>query len=120
MISIALTVIVGMMAYSYGAPPPSKSYEGSSNSGFDTAPFVQLQRKCFDKAAGETKNAAQDVRQQRFDTCFALHEAMVKHATAKLSGKEAASVKHDIDRALHGVEKNYAKKMGVAMPSDAK
>jgi hypothetical protein len=44
----------------------------------------------------------------------------VKHVTAKLTEKEAAGVKHDIDRALEGVEKSYAKKLGVAMPEGTK
>jgi|RhiMethySRZTD1v2_1073278.scaffolds.fasta_scaffold4664929_1 hypothetical protein len=121
MISILLMAGTFMLAqYGYGAPPPSNSYQGNSGSGLDTAPFVQLQRKCFDKAVSETEGAAPDVKRQRYDTCFALHDAMVKHATAKLSEKEAAGAKHDIDRALGGVEKSYAKKLGVAMPEEAK
>jgi hypothetical protein len=120
MINSPMMAAAFMLAqYGYGAPPPS-SYEGASGQGLDTAPFVQLQRKCFDKAVGETQGAAQDVKQQRFDTCFALHDAMVKHATAKLSEKEAAGAKHDIDRALGGVEKSYAKKLGATMPEGAK
>jgi hypothetical protein len=121
MIGIAMAAIFMMAQYGYGAPPPpSNSYQGNSGSGLDTAPFVQLQRKCFDKVVGETQGAALDVKQQRFDTCFALHDAMVKHATVKLSEKEAAGAKHDIDRALGGVEKSYAEKLGVVMPEGAK
>jgi hypothetical protein len=119
---IPIAIIAGMMVQygGYGSPPPSSSYQSSGSAGVDTAPFVQLQRKCFDKAVGETQGATQDVKQQRFDTCFGLHEAMLKHVTAKLTEKEAAGVKHDIDRALEGVEKSYAKKLGVAMPEGTK
>ncbi len=121
MIAIAMVAGTVMLAQygGYGGPP-ANSNQGASGQGLDTAPFVQLQRKCFDKAVGETEGAAQEVRQQRFDTCFALHDAMVKHVTAKLDEKEAAGVKRDIDRALVGVEKNYAKKLGVVMPEGAK
>jgi len=106
----------------YGSsPPPSSSYQSNSASAkIDTGPFVQLQRKCFDQAVSETQTATQDVKQQRYDTCFALHDAMVKHVTAKLGDKEAKSVSHDIDRALLGVEKDYAKKLGAAMPKEVK
>ena len=86
----------------------------------NTAPYVQLERKCFDKAITETEGAAQDVRQQRYDACLTLHDAMVKHATARLSPKEAAAAKRDLDRALHDVERNYAKQMGVAISKDTK
>ena len=114
-----LTGAFMMMQYG-SSSPPANSYQGNSGTGLDTAPFVQLQRKCFDKAVGETQGAAQDVRQQRYDVCFTLGDAMVKHATAKLGEKEAAGVKREIDRALDGVEKSYAKKLGVAMPKESK
>jgi hypothetical protein len=119
---IHVAIIASMMAQygGYGSPPPSSSYQSNSNAGVDTAPFVQLQRKCFDKAVGESEGATQEVKQQRFDTCFGLHDAMIKHVTSKLSEAEAVGVKHDIDRALGGVEKNYAKKLGVAVPKGAK
>ena len=121
MINILMLAATFTLAqYGYGAPPPSNSYQGNSASGLDTAPFVQLQRKCFDKAMSETEGATPDVKQQRFDTCFALHDAMVKHATAKLGEKEAVGAKHAIDRALDGVEKSYAKKLGTTMPEGAK
>ena len=121
---IGITMIAGTMMLAqygggYGSPPPN-SNPRTSGQALDTAPFVQLQRKCFDKAVGETQSAAQDVRQQRFDTCFALHDAMIKHVTAKLGDKEAADVRREVDRALSGVEKSYAKKLGVAMPEEAK
>ena len=120
MIGIAILAASLMLAqYGSGSPPPS-SYESNSNLSVDSAPFVQLQRKCFDKALEETQGAAQELRQQRYDTCGILHDAMVKHATAKLGAKEAATAKRDLDRALLGVEKSYAKKMGVAMPTQAK
>jgi hypothetical protein len=119
---IHIAIIAGMMVQygGYGSPPPSLSYQSNSNAGVDTAPFVQLQRKCFDQAVRESEGGTQDVKQQRFDACYALHDAMVKHATAKLGEKEAAGVKHDIDRALGRIEKSYAKKLGAAMPEGAK
>ena len=120
MISIALTVLVLAQAqYGYTPPPsttPSGSYQGESSGSLETAPFVKLQRKCFDEAVAETASAAQDVKQKRFDTCFALHEAMVKHATAKLGEKETAAVRRQLDSALQGVEKSYANKLGVSVP----
>ena len=119
---IGIAMIAGtMMLAQYGySPPPANSHQSNGSQGLDTTPFVQLESKCFDNAVGETKDAAPEVRQQHFDTCMALHEAMVKHVTAKLGDKEAAGVKHDIDRALAGVEKSYAKKLGAAMPAESK
>ena len=118
--NIGLLTSIFIMAQYGSSPPPANSYQGNDNQGLDTAPFVQLQRKCFDKAVGETQGAAQDVRQQRYDVCFTLGDAMAKHVTAKLGEKEAAGVKREIDRALGGVEKSYAKKLGVAMPKESK
>ena len=118
---IGITMIAGTLVlaqYGYGSQPTA-SYQNPSGRSIDTAPFVQLQSKCFDDAVGETQDSTQEVRQERYDTCFALHVAMVKHATAKLSEKEAASVKRELDRALQSVEKKYAKKMGATMPSEA-
>ena len=86
----------------------------------NTTPYVQLERKCFDKAITETQGAALDVRQKRYDACLALHDAMVKHATARLSSKEADAAKRDLDRALRDVEKSYAKQMGAAIAKDTK
>ena len=120
MMSIGLLTGILIMAQYGSSAPPSTSYQGNNDQDLDTAPFVLLQRKCFDKAVGETQAAAQDVRQQRYDICFTLGDAMVKHATAKLGEKEAAGVKREIDRALGGVEKSYAKKLGVAMPKESK
>ena len=120
MIGIAMIAGTLVLAQYGSGSQQSSTYESNSKAGIDTTPFVQLHRDCFDKAVGETQGAAQDLRQQRFDTCFALHDAMVKHATAKLSEKEAIGVKRDLDRALQRVEKNYAKKLGVAMPPEAK
>ncbi|MCL6683709.1 hypothetical protein [Sphingomonas alba] len=122
MISIAFTAATLVLAQyggSYGAPP-SSSYGSSSAGGVDTAPFVQLEHKCLDQAVTDTGPATQDVKQQGFDKCLALHDAMVKHATANLSGKESANVKRDLDHALLGVEKNYAKKLGLMMPAEVK
>jgi hypothetical protein len=120
MINFAL--IAGMMLQygGYGSPPPGSSYQGNSSSGIDTAPFVKLQTECFDKAVGDTERAGQDVRQQRFDTCFSLHDAMVKHATGKLDEKDAAVAKRELDKALAPVEKKYAKKLGITMPEGVK
>ena len=125
MISIATAAAAALVLAQYGYSPPassspSSSYQDSSSGTLDTAPFVQLQRKCLSEAEAETASAAQDVKQKRFDTCFALHGAMVKHATAKLSEKDAATIKRQLDRALEGVEKSYAKKLGVSMPGEAK
>src|SRR4051794_13794711 len=123
MISIASTAAAALVLAQYGYTPPassspSSSYEDSSG-GLDTAPFVQLQRKCFNDAVAETGTAAQDAKQKRFDTCIALHDAMVKHATAKLSEKQSIDVRRQLDRALQGVEKSFAKKLGVSMPIPA-
>ena len=122
MINIAMTTATLVLAQyggSYGAPP-SSSYGNSGSGGMDTAPFVQLEHKCLDQAVSDSGPSAQDAKQQNFDKCLALHDAMVKHATANLSGKEAANVKRDLDHALLGVEKNYAKKLGLAMPAEVK
>ena len=121
MIFIAMMTGTFMLAQYGGASPPSTgSYENQSGQGLNTAPYVQLEQKCFDKAISETQGAAQDVRQQRYDACLALHDAMVKHATARLSPKEAAAAKRDLDRALRDVEKSYAKRMGIAIPDSTK
>ena len=120
--------IIAMMAgifvaaqYGGGYSPPSTgSYQNEPGQGLNTAPYVQLEQKCFDKAIAETEGAAQDARQKRYNACFALHDAMVKHATAKLEPKDAAGAKRDLDRALLGVEKNYAKRMKVVMPGGTK
>ena len=117
---IGLLTGILMLAQYGSSAPPATSYQGNNGQDLDTAPFVQLQRKCFDKAVGETQGAEQAVRQQRYDACFVLGDAMVKHTTAKLGEKEAAVVKREIDRALAGVEKSYAKKLGVVMPKEAK
>ena len=121
MIGIAMTVGI-FVAAQYGgySPPSTGTYQNESSQGLNTAPYVQLERKCFDKAIAETPGAALDVRQQRYDACLALHDAMVKHATARLSPKEAAAAKRDLDRALRDVEKNYAKRMNVVMPGGTK
>ena len=122
MINIAMTAATLVLAQyggSYSAPP-SSSYSNSGNGGVDTAPFVQLEHKCLDQAANDAAAATPDAKQQSFDKCLALHDAMVKHATASLSGKEAASVKRDLDHALLGIEKNYAKKLGLVMPAEVK
>ena len=120
MIGIALqTALVLAQGYGYTPPPsstPSGSYQSESSGGLDTAPFVKLQRKCFDEAVAETASAAQDVKQKRFETCVLLHAAMTKHATAKLNEKQAAVVKRQLDQALQGVEKSYANKLGVSVP----
>ena len=121
MIGIAMMAGI-LVSAQYGgySPPSTGSYQNESGQGLNTAPYVQLERKCFDKAIIETQGAALDVRQQRYDTCLALHDAMIKHATARLAGKEAAAAKRDLDRALHDVERNYAKQMGVAISKDTK
>ena len=116
MIGIAILTASLMLVQYESSSPAASSYESNNNTSFDSAPFVQFHRKCFDQALGETKGAAQELRQQRYDSCQILHDAMVKHATAKLGTKDAGGVKRDLDRALRGVEKNYAKKMGVAAP----
>jgi len=121
MIVIAMMVSIFVAAQYGGASPPSTGpYENQSSQGLNTAPYVQLEQKCFDKAISETEGAAQDLRQQRYDFCLALHDAMVKHATAKLDPKEAADAKRALDRALHDVEKKYAKPMNVVMPGGTK
>ena len=120
---IGMAMMVGILVSAqYGgySPPSTSSYQNDSGQGLNTAPYVQLERKCFDNAVAETQGAALDVRQQRYDACLALHEAMVKHATARLSPKEAAAAKRDLDRALRDVEKDYAKRMGVAIADGAK
>ena len=119
MINIVMAATLMMAQYGYSSPPASK-YEGSSSGEVDTKPFVSHQKKCFDQAENDTQTATQDVKQQSFDKCVALHTELVTHGTAKLSGQEAASAKKAIDKALHGVEKNYAKKMGVTMPAAGK
>ena len=121
MIGIAMMAGVFVSAQYGGYSPPSTgSYQNDSGQGLNTAPYVQLERKCFDKAITETQGAALDVRQQRYDACLAIHDAMVKHATARLSPKEAAAAKRDLDRALREVEKSFAKQMGVAIAKDTK
>ena len=118
-----IAMMVGIfVSAQYGgySPPSTGSYQNDSGQGLNTAPYVQLERKCFDKAITETQGAALDVRQQRYDACLALHDAMVKHATARLASKEAAAAKRDLDRALRDVEKSYAKQMGVAIAKDTK
>ena len=120
---IVIAVIASIfVAAQYGGytPPSTGSYQGQSSEGLNTAPYVQLEQKCFDKAIAETEGAALDVRQQRYDACLALHDAMVKHAIGKLNPKEATDAKRDLDRALLVVEKNYAKRMNVAMPGGTK
>ena len=120
---IGIVMMVGILvAAQYGgySPPSTGNYQNDSGQALNTAPYVQLERKCFDTAIAETQGAALDVRQQRYDACLALHEAMVKHATARLSPKEAAAAKRDLDRALRDVEKDYAKRMGVAIADGAK
>ncbi len=119
MINVVMAATLMMAQYGYSSPPPSK-YEDSSSAEVDTAPFVQHEKKCFDQAEKEASGAAQDVKQQRFDKCVALHAELVTYGTAKLSGQEATSAKKAIDKALHGVEKSYAKKMGVTMPEAGK
>ncbi len=116
-----IAMMVGIfVSAQYGgySPPSTGSYQNDSGQGLNTAPYVQLERKCFDKAITETQGAALDVRQQRYDACLALHDAMVKHATARLASKEAAAAKRDLDRGLREVEKSYAKQMGVAIAKD--
>ena len=120
---IGMAMMVGILVSAqYGgySPPSTSSYQNDSGQGLNTAPYVQLERKCFDNAVAETQGAALDVRQQRYDACLALHDAMVKHATARLASKEAAAAKRDLDRALPDVEKSYAKQMGVAIAKDTK
>ena len=121
MIFIAMMTGIFMSAQYGGYSPPSTgSYQGQSSEGLNVAPYVQLEQKCFDKAIAETEGAAQDVRQKRYDACLALHDAMVKHATAKLDPKETAGAKRDLDRALLVVEKSYAKRMKIVMPGGTK
>ena len=106
--------------YGYGSPPPSGAYPTDSDQGLNTAPYIQLERKCFDTAVAATQGAAQDERQKRYDACLALHDPMVKHATARLTAKQAADAKRDLDLALHGIETSYAKRMDIASSSGAK
>ena len=120
---IVIAMMAGILvAAQYGgySPPSTGSYQGQSSEGLNTAPYVQLEQKCFDKAIAETEGAAHDVRQKRYDACLALHDAMVKHATAKLDPKEAADAKRDLDRALLVVEKKYAARMKIVMPVGTK
>ena len=112
------TLVLAQYGGGYGSPP-SGSYDSPSSGGVNTAPFVQLERKCLDQAVMDSA-AAPDARQQGFDKCIALHDAMVKHATANLTGKEATNVKHELDHALLGLEKNYAKRLGLVIPAEVK
>jgi hypothetical protein len=120
-------IVIAMMAgsltlaqYGYGSPPPSGAYQNDGGQPLNVAPYVQLERKCFETALAATSGAAPDERQKRYDACVALHNPMITHATARLTAKEAASAKRDLDLALRGVETNYAKRLGIAVPNGAK
>ena len=103
--------------YQYPSTPPASPPQDAGVQGFDAAPFAQVYRKCFDEAERETKAAATDVKQQKFDACRGQHDAIVDHVTAKLDGSEAAQVRRALHRSLSNVEKSYAKRMGVALPA---
>ena len=119
---IMISLIAAALAaaqYDY-TPPAGASRDDSPQGGFDAAPFAQVYRKCFQEAEAETKAATADVKQQKFDACRGNHDAIVEHVTAKLDRSEAADVKRALGKAFQGVEKSYAKRMGVATPEGSK
>jgi hypothetical protein len=110
--------------YQYPSTQPSGSSgnetDSSQQEGFDTAPFAQVYRKCFQSAEAETQATAADVKQQKFDACRGQRNDIIEHVTAKLDGSEARRVKRALHRALGDVEKSYAKRMGVVLPPSDK
>ena len=112
-----IAAAIAAAQYQYPSTPPASPPRDAGVPDFDAAPFAQVYRRCFEEAEDETRAAAADVKQQKFDACRSQHDPIVEHVTSKLDGSEAAQVKRSLQRAFSNVEKSYAKRMGVALPA---